>query len=359
MRAPAAPARSNLTSVKTIFVKILGRILPAVLILYSGLFFYLEYSGKRPPLRVPVKSTQLTEADFFEGAAEMLDLSPETLWKPKPGAMGSYVAFNRGGFRARTSAPAARTPGSSFTRVAVLGDGAALGSNVIEPGSWAAILESLMLANGIPGELFNFGVPGFTAVQGAMYAKWVLKEYEPDLLLICFGGYHDCEPSLNGASDRELIAKHSDLFHRARIFMFRFGVARWAMGDFEFGDAPPVAARARATPEEFRSAIAEIVRIQKTRGGRCAIVLPAFSAGVDEKRPDLKSCAAAARAVAESEGVPCIDVNDMVRAWNPPVPTAFFDSEIHYSAAAMQAVAEFIGVSLRDGKMFESPPKNK
>lgn len=72
-------------------------------------------------------------------------------------------------------------------RIATMGDSVTYGWNVNEEEDYPSVLESLLNKNcpNIKFEVYNFGVPGYGAVQQAALIDGVLK-YKPDIVLLQF-----------------------------------------------------------------------------------------------------------------------------------------------------------------------------
>ena len=103
----------------------------------------------------------------------------DLIWRPKPG----YEIFNSQGFRGPEMTP---QPTTGVLRIVAIGDSNTLGwageDGAHWPGAFADLLESV----GVPSEVVNAGVWGYSSFQGERRMREVL-EYRPDLVLISFG----------------------------------------------------------------------------------------------------------------------------------------------------------------------------
>ncbi len=93
-------------------------------------------------------------------------------------------SINRLGFRSNSSAePTAQKPDGVF-RIIALGGSNTFGFAVSDSQTWPAQLERV-LNEKLPGrfEVWNAGLNAYNMTQKVVYARRLIKEYEPDLLL--------------------------------------------------------------------------------------------------------------------------------------------------------------------------------
>ena len=107
------------------------------------------------------------------GLAVELRPSFETTYK------GAAVRINSLGMRGPEVGP--REPG--VLRVALCGDSFTFGSGVEHEGTLAASLERAFAERGTSAEVFNLGVPGYTAEEVAAAAEHVIPRLGPDVLV--------------------------------------------------------------------------------------------------------------------------------------------------------------------------------
>ncbi len=120
--------------------------------------------------------------------------APGELWEPRPGAVlpmgwtGEVERINRDGYRGPLRS-VSRKPG--VLRIAVLGDSSTFGYGLPFAENFCAGLEAQLEAAGTQSEVLDFGVIGFTLLQGIeRYARKV-REYRPDVVIAAFGSVND------------------------------------------------------------------------------------------------------------------------------------------------------------------------
>lgn len=323
----------------------------AFLFIYGVLSFFLELTLQIPPPRLPCRGATLLEQEFFDSSSGLLSASPETIWEPVPGARGVLVQFNKEGFRGKL-ASAERPAG--FVRIAVVGDGASLGVNVKPEVAWPAVLEELMRVYHYQGEVLNFSVPGFTAVQGNAYYKKRVAPFDPDILIISFGGIHETEAPPSGLRDCEMMQWCASARFRLRRFFDKFGAARWASGNLYNFSTPASRSTARGAPSEFESAVGEMINLQKSRGKRAVLVVPSYPKKLVNERPSLDSFAAALRRAADSSQTPIVSFTEAWRNANLADFETVFANDHYYRTTAQLQIAECVGRALLSNKIL--PP---
>ena len=134
---------------------------------------------------------------------EIVDLfrpDPRLFWRFRPDSVfdaETPVAINSAGYRGPL--PAA-SPLESLMRVAVLGDSVAFGGE----GDWTADL-ALQLSRGSDGqpvEVLNFGVPGYTVIQGERQYEDDVRRLQPDLVILAYG-WNDHWLAQGGLADHQ------------------------------------------------------------------------------------------------------------------------------------------------------------
>ncbi len=110
---------------------------------------------------------------------------PRLFWRFRPGTVfdaEAPVPINGRGYRGPEPADP-RPPG--LLRIAVLGDSVAFGSAAAWPEILAARLRDSLPDPAV--EVLNFGVPGYTVVQGLRQFEDEVASLEPDLVLVAYG----------------------------------------------------------------------------------------------------------------------------------------------------------------------------
>jgi lysophospholipase L1-like esterase len=110
---------------------------------------------------------------------------PRLFWRLRPDSVfdaEASVAINASGYRGPVAA--AIRPENLF-RVAVMGDSVAFGFGVAWPELLQTHLERRLA--GRPVEVLNFGVPGYTSVQGLRQFRDDVARLRPDVVVIAYG----------------------------------------------------------------------------------------------------------------------------------------------------------------------------
>ena len=124
----------------------------------------------------------------------MFEADAECFWRLKPSLQLSDKAdkrwsgmiANSHGFRNREFP--LKKPAETY-RIVCIGDSTTFGFGVDWNEAWPHRLEELLNArsSGSRIEVINAGVPGYTSFQGLQYAKQLLPELQPDLVVVTFG----------------------------------------------------------------------------------------------------------------------------------------------------------------------------
>ncbi|MBK8180474.1 MAG: SGNH/GDSL hydrolase family protein [Planctomycetes bacterium] len=130
------------------------------------------------------------------------------LWEPRPGAplpeawapLGETV--NPAGFRG-PSRDRARAPGT--LRIATLGDSSTFGYGVPYKDTYSARLEAELSSAGLAAEVLDFGVVGYTLLQGIERYVARVREWQPDVVVAAFGSVNE-HLLAQGAPDVEKVA---------------------------------------------------------------------------------------------------------------------------------------------------------
>ncbi|HUR27227.1 MAG TPA: GDSL-type esterase/lipase family protein [Planctomycetota bacterium] len=123
----------------------------------------------------------------------MFEKDAAQLWVPKPGALVPYGAAQsekinangyRGPLRAREKPP-------GVLRVVALGDSSTFGMGVPYEDTWCAQLEARLAAEGVPAEVIDAGVIGFTIDQGLERYDALVHDLRPDVVISAFGAVNE------------------------------------------------------------------------------------------------------------------------------------------------------------------------
>lgn len=350
---PIPVSQFNMTFAR--YGKFAGMTVAGLLLIYGLISFTLEVTGASRPPEIPGAHVRRAfyDQEFFVARTLLLRPSADSIWEPMPGAKGLNVEWNSEGFRG--AVPVHRTPPAGHTRIVVMGDGATLAANHLVEASWPGILQFLMDANHVDGDVLNFSVPACTVVQAAHRARKILDRYHPGILLIALGGLYESEEMLQGRSDAAWIEISSSVRGRARLFLQKFGVMRWLLGS-PFDEAPkPASPEPRVNLKDYESALRELARQQAQLGGKTIFAIPAYSRAMQEHSPQLKQYESVAECVARETNCYFLKFEN---AW--PNARAFerepvFHSDNFLTAEAHARIADFVGLALKNNKLVTVP----
>lgn len=92
--------------------------------------------------------------------------------------------INGQGMRADRDFPVEKPPG--VLRIVSLGDSFTAGYEVEAEETFSSVLEGALRARGLPVEVLNTGVSGFSTAEAYLYLERELWRYQPDLVLVSF-----------------------------------------------------------------------------------------------------------------------------------------------------------------------------
>lgn len=204
----------------------------------------------------------------------------ELLWKMRPGyRMGEgFPPLNRQGFR---GADFEQRKGEGMFRVACLGDSVTFGG--VEATFPELLEEHLEEGLGMPVEVMNFGVPGYSSFQGRKLAEEVLEKYRPDAVVVLFGwndhwlakGYSDHRQRTDPPAAGRLL----ETAGRSRVYQL---ISRAAAAFASDEERPLVL---RVPPDNFKANISAICSLAESRGTK-VVLATAPSAIETGKVPD-------------------------------------------------------------------------
>jgi lysophospholipase L1-like esterase len=157
------------------------------------------------PAVVPLMIWNVEEDKRLRDDQSLHRESVRQLWEPRPGASipwGPDERVNERGWRGR-ELPREKRPG--VLRIATLGDSSTFGFGVAYADTYSARLESELAARGLPAEVLDAGVIGFTVEQGLERYRELVRDYRPDWVVAAFGAINDHIQSRD-KPDREKIA---------------------------------------------------------------------------------------------------------------------------------------------------------
>jgi hypothetical protein len=109
---------------------------------------------------------------------------PGARYRHKSADVTVYFQINGQGMRADRDFPHAKPAGTK--RIVSLGDSFTVGYEVAAEDTFSSVLERELRRDGIPVEVLNCGVSGFSTAEECLYLERELLRYQPDLVLVSF-----------------------------------------------------------------------------------------------------------------------------------------------------------------------------
>lgn len=294
----------------------------------------------------------------YPNPREIVDVfrpDPVLFWRMRPGSVfdaEAPVPINSAGYRGPL--PATRTVPDD-TRIVVLGDSVAFGASTSFPELLAA---SLSKQAGAPFEVLNFGVPGYTIVQGLRQFDADVAPLNREVVVIAYG-WNDHWLARGGLTDEQRHPASSGPAGAAK-FLNRFRLAQAARAVVEkLGGQPPLPgpeAPRRVPLDRYRTLVGEFVAHVRAAGGVPIVVaLPSgladgefpeyligsgFTRSRDEAIADHRAYAAAAREAATAAGAAFVDLQPSFEGPNGVIPGLFRGDKIHMTDAGNARIVE-------------------
>jgi len=204
---------------------------------------------------------------------------PDLFWRLRPGTVfdaEAPVDINAAGYRG----PVARTPRpADVARVAVMGDSVAFGFAAAWPELLHDRLRTLLPDRSV--EVLNFGVPGYSVVQGVRQFDADVAKLKPDVVLIAYG-WNDHWLARGGLPDADRRLP-SGVLTRVAERLARLRTVQAVHRLIGAGGEPsPVGDTVRRVPEDvFRERIRELIERARNVGAEPIVV--GLPAGFDER----------------------------------------------------------------------------
>ena len=209
-------------------------------------------------------------------------------------------------------------------RIAAMGDSCTFGWMVSEEYSYARVLETVLNRSGeMKFEVLNFGIPGYTSYHGLLQYRNLVKQFQPDLLLIAYGFNDSYDFRFSEKEFHERLARQNLVEGLRTIPLFFYdhsAFAHWTIQRLKsFGkNAVEEELQQRAAQniwhprvdrESYQANLREMIRETRSSGGQ-AIVL-----NLDLPNTWVKK---SVRTIAEEMQIETLDVQDLF-AQNVPV----------------------------------------
>jgi len=145
------------------------------------------------PAVLPLIVWNAEEDRGLRGGMGMFAEDRAQLWVPRPGADVPYgpeasEQINAAGYRGPLREA---LPPAGVLRVVALGDSSTFGMGVAYADTWCAQLEQRLAQQGVPAEVLDLGVIGFTIEQGLERFDALGASLRPQLVVAAFGAVNE------------------------------------------------------------------------------------------------------------------------------------------------------------------------
>ena len=277
------------------------------------------------------------------GADDLHARDPRTLWAPRPGGKvyWSQAAerVNHEGYRGPLR-PAEHAGGP--LRIVTLGDSSTFGLGVEYTDTYSAQLEAEIETRGRAAEVLDFGVIGFTVLQGVERYRSRARHFHADVVVAAFGAVNEHWP-VEDSNDADKL----DRQHAQATAWFRFSkrvrkelriahylaylqlaadggmqarherYVRPKEAQAEIADRAGEVdweGRRRVDVEEYLEGLEELRRAVEADGARLALVAMPRRPIVERDRPVLLEYTRATREFAAEHGLALCDAHTVFRA---------------------------------------------
>jgi lysophospholipase L1-like esterase len=253
----------------------------------------------------------------------------ELIWTPRKG----HDIFNAEGYRGPIL-PAERK--ADERRILAVGDSNTLGWSGPDGANWPADLARLAQARGLPAQVANAGVWGYSSYQGVARLRQCLK-LKPDVVLISFGSN---DAHAVGVSDREYLSRAASRSSLATLARSRLGELLLSVRDRLATPADHTTLVRRVSLQEYRENLAAMIRLARENKA-VAVLLTRPYVGEANHPLSWKNAApdynAATLETASAQHAPVIDVYTAFRDRR-----GYFADESHFTREGHQLAAELI-----------------
>ncbi len=338
---------------------------------------------RNPPASAPMLVWNSAEDELMASGAYLYQFDDDALWSPRPGAViqfgereridGPPELVNADGFRG-PAVPRSKAPGT--LRIATLGDSSTFGVGVHAHETWTARLGAELSALGVPNEVINAGVEGYTITQGIGRYKSRVRPFRPDVVIAAFGAVNEHWPA--DATDAEKIQdlrRSSRAFALARRWLrenvrvaqaiahvadpgaaerfLRAADEKRAMMQYlaRFSAEPDWPFARRASVDAFRAGIAELKREVEADGARLILVAMPRRPQAENDFPVLRAYTRAVLQAADELDLQIVGAHARFRYAErdgDPRPSWFLHDYWHPSAAGHARIASWLAPLVRD-----------
>ncbi|TDI47495.1 MAG: hypothetical protein E2P00_01080 [Acidobacteria bacterium] len=312
----------------------------------------------------------------YPNPREMVDLfrpDPRLFWRFRPGSVfdaDGEVAINAAGYRGPL--PLAGRVAAGL-RVVVLGDSVVFGGATAWPQELAVLLRQAWPARQV--EVLNFGVPGYTVIQGERQYTDDVRDLKPDVVILAYG-WNDHWLAAGGLPDHER-SFPSPGRARLTLLLTRLRLVQALNGLLPAGAGPspaPEAPAPRRVPEGlFRLRLENLARRAREDGAHVMVLgLPSalshtdfppylvdmgFARDAESALADHADYRAAADAAAQAAGATYVDLQPVMNEARARGTDSLFSSDgIHPNPAGQKVLATALLPALQTLITGEEPP---
>lgn len=279
----------------------------------------------------------------MEGADDVHATDALALWSPRPGGRVQWSArderINAEGFRGPL-VPAEHD--GSRLRVATMGDSSTFGLGVEYDETYSARLQAELARRGVDADVLDFGVIGYTVLQGVVRYRERVRHFHPDVVVSAFGAVNEQWPTAQGTDRARLAAararttdwyaftssvrKHLRLAHLVAYWKLaadggmRARHEAWVRPHEELqrtedgSGAADWAGTRRVDVDDYVDGLAELRRAVESDGADLVLVTMPRRPAAEGRRPVLLQYTRATREFADEHGLELCDAHATFQA---------------------------------------------
>jgi len=268
--------------------------LVAILVTTAVILVMLELGARQVvPSGTPLERARaVITAEGLPALADLFEPDPERFWKLRSSLRQYRVQGTIEGYpidftvstdnKGRRVTPMSDDPGAPV--VWTLGDSATFGLGVDDDQAWPARLALMALDQQQPLNVFNYGVPGYTAWQGLQQLRQLLETDSPPDFLVA-GFWANDKATWTGRSDVEtarLLARAgSPMAWINRLALLKLWAERSPVRHAT-GNARP-----RLSEQEFTDCLGQIIHLCRQYHVHVALLVWPSRPQVEERQRDL------------------------------------------------------------------------
>jgi lysophospholipase L1-like esterase len=323
-------------------------------------------------IREPIVVWDSIQDKELDSDTSLHRVSAELLWEPRPGAPIPWGKDSGEVVSADTRRGPLRGPHApdGVLRIVALGDSSTFGGGEAYSNTYCAQLERKLGERGIPAEVIDLGVIGYTVRQGLERWRELGREQHPDIVIAAFGAVNDHLAAIDVADDLRIqqsrerndalrvsanwVRDHSRLVHAAaRIVEGRQVVAaerreqwfkRWEAQrakEARLGYADYTGVRRVGLPL-FEQTLGELESEVAASGARLMLICMPRRNDLETENPVLVEYTQLVRRYASEHQLDCIDAHALFRDRKrfEAEGVQLYHDNVHPTTAGHQLIAE-------------------